>query len=151
MASGGDLVELSTDLGKHVALCAKLSNTCDTELCALRVMVVTFQDYQNPSLPKPRNYAMEASVWLTGSETTCIGKLQPNETVQLQSGLLFLYPGVYRVELFVVPEERYQQMYDSEPLGMSVASIHDKLLDGAESINQACQCLHSIEFSVEDS
>lgn len=76
----------------HTKLFAKLRNTTDSNLRPLRLIMVIFQDYQNPALPKSRKYQTDQTVLIIGQQSTCIEKVLYNQRSNLSKLIYFSPP-----------------------------------------------------------
>ncbi|KAH9497728.1 Trafficking protein particle complex subunit 9 [Dermatophagoides farinae] len=102
--------EMNLKMGEHLSIVIRLFNNSDTNLQFLRLYLVYYQDYQNSTLTKTRNYNINDKMIVIGCESLCINELQTKKSYIHPCGLIFLYAGVYKLEICCLPEERYQQL-----------------------------------------
>lgn len=66
---------MNLKMGEHLSIVIRLFNNSDTNLQFLRLYLVYYQDYQNSTLTKTRNYNINDKMIVIGCESLCINEV----------------------------------------------------------------------------
>nr|XP_027201589.1 trafficking protein particle complex subunit 9-like [Dermatophagoides pteronyssinus] len=119
----------------------------------IRLYLVYYQDYQNVSLTNKHNYNINDKIIINGCESLCINELQTKKSYQHNCGLIFLYSGVYKLEICCLPDEKYQQILMKKGNVRFNNNQNGDDNDNGDLDNQhnsLFKCLHTIEITVDD-
>lgn len=68
--------EFNVKLGEYLSISIRLFNNSDTTLNYLRLYMVYYQDYQNASLTRTRNYDINTRIVINGCESFCLNEVK---------------------------------------------------------------------------
>ncbi|OTF79367.1 hypothetical protein BLA29_013807, partial [Euroglyphus maynei] len=76
--------------------------------------------------------------------------LQTKQSYVHHCGLIFLYAGVYKLEICCLPEERFQQiLMKTGNIRFDINNIDDDHDDDCQQ-NSLFKCLHTFEITVDE-
>ncbi|KPM04717.1 brunelleschi-like protein [Sarcoptes scabiei] len=112
----------------------------------IRLYLDYYQDFQNSQLNRTQNQNIDEKIIVNGCDSFRLDKLLAKEIHSLHCDLIFLYIGIFKLEICCQPEELYRKMRSAKGAKFTSDSI------GANQQNQTLlsKQLHTFEITVEE-